>query len=65
MISNLIKKVLVVNEDQLMDDIREKEFNNEIFATLNEAMDNAVIGIKRLKNNKGYLTSLTKRNHLM
>ena len=32
--------------EQIWDDTREKEFNNEIFATLNEAMDNAVIGIK-------------------
>ena len=51
--------------EQIWDDIREKEFNNELFETINQAMDSAVVGIKRLSKNKTYLTSLTNRNHLM
>ena len=51
--------------EHIWDDIREKEFNNEIFDTMNEAMDNAVMGIKRLSNNKNYLSSLTGFDHLM
>lgn len=51
--------------EQIWDDIREKEFNNEIFGTITEAMDSAELGIKRLRDDKMYLSSLTKRNHLM
>jgi len=51
--------------EQILDDIRGKEFNNELFETIDQAMDNAEIGIKRLANDKHYLTSLTSRNHLM
>jgi len=51
--------------EQIWDDIREKEFNNELFETITQSMDSAEAGIKRLRNDKHYLTSLTTRNHLM
>ena len=51
--------------EHIWDDIREKEFNNEISDTLNQAMDSAVEGILRLKNNRNYLSSLTGFDHLM
>lgn len=51
--------------EHVWDDIREKEFNNEIFDTLDEAMDSAESGIIRLKTNQKYLSSLTGFNHLM
>ena len=51
--------------EQIWDDIREKEFNNELFETINQSMDSAETGIKRLSNNKCYLSSLTSRAHLM
>lgn len=51
--------------EQIWDDIREKEFNNGLFETINQSMDSAETGIKRLSNDKHYLSSLTSRNHLM
>ena len=51
--------------EHIWDDIREKEFNNELFNTIDKAMDNAEIGIKRLSKNKQYLKSLTSRAHIM
>lgn len=51
--------------EHIWDDIREKEFNNEIFDTLDEAMNSAELGIIRLKRNQKYLSSLTGFNHLM
>ena len=51
--------------EQIWDDIREKEFNNELFETINQSMNGAEKGIKRLSNDKHYLSSLTKRKHLM
>ena len=47
------------------DDIREKEFNNELFETVEQAMDSAESGINRLRKNKTYLSSLTGFNQLM
>ncbi len=51
--------------EQIWDDIREKEFNNELFETIDQAMDNAEAGIKRLSKDKYYLSALTSRNLLM
>jgi transposase len=51
--------------EHIWDDIREKEFNNELFETLNQAMDCAEKGIIRLRNNQTYLSSLTGFKHLM
>ncbi len=51
--------------EHVWDDIREKEFNNGIYKTLDEAMDNAELGIKHLRKNSKYLTSLIGFNHLI
>jgi len=51
--------------EQVWDDIREKEFNNELFETISQSMDSAETGIKRLSKDKHYLTSLTSRSHLI
>lgn len=51
--------------EHIWDDIREKEFTGASCKTLEEAMDLAQKGIKRLCSNKRYLKSTTGFKHLM
>ena len=50
--------------ERIWKDIREKEFANLAFPSINKVIDRLCIGINRLVNNKNYLSSLTSFPHM-
>lgn len=50
--------------EHIWDDLKEKDLPNRVFDTIEQVIDNLCKGIKRLMNNKNYLSSLTYFPHL-